>query len=130
MRVITVELVTLEAGECCRVVETGIGREQASVPEPSREEVLWGRQSLGTKRAALQLSSTPARTARADSSLVGLAMWRLFKLVGRAACLSADDHLCYGLCSQPELVCSGTREKHVFPALVCTEHLLSNLPLA
>lgn len=45
MLVITVGLATLETGECCRVVETGIGRGWASVPP--REEVLGGKWKLG-----------------------------------------------------------------------------------
>lgn len=48
MLVITVGLLTLETGECCSVVETGVGREWCSVPEPSQEGLLWGIGSLGS----------------------------------------------------------------------------------
>lgn len=94
----------METGECCRAVETGVGREGGSVPEPSRGEVRWG--TAGSACAALQ---PPSASARAGFSLVGLAMWDLFKLGGKAVCLSAAaDHLRHGLYSQPKLICSGT----------------------
>jgi len=118
----TVGLVTLDTGECGRVIETGTGRNELPCLSLPEERCPGGGESLGVEPAALQLF-TPARD---DFHLVGMAVWDLFKLVGKAPLC-----LCYGLCSQPELIHSGTQAKLVlFPTLVCTELALSDRPLA